>query len=36
MVRINTDPVDVSQLGWNEAKAWDQIAAYYAEQLPLR
>ena len=33
MVRINTDPVDSEKLGWNEAAAWDAIAAYYAETL---
>jgi UDP-glucose 4-epimerase len=36
MVRINTDPLDAAQLGWSETTAWDAIAAYYAEQLPLR
>lgn len=36
MVRINTDPLDASRLAWNEAKAWDEIAAYYSEPLPLR
>jgi UDP-glucose 4-epimerase len=36
MVRINTDPLDVNRLGWSESTAWDAIAAYYAEQLPLR
>jgi nucleoside-diphosphate-sugar epimerase len=36
MVRINTDPLDAARLGWNETTAWDAIAAYYAEQLPLR
>lgn len=28
-VRINTDPVDGSALGWDEAEAWDTIAEYY-------
>ena len=36
MVRINTDPLDASRLGWNETAAWDEIAAFYSEQLPLR
>jgi UDP-glucose 4-epimerase len=27
-VRINTDPVDGQVLGWNEAQAWDEIAAF--------
>jgi UDP-glucose 4-epimerase len=36
MVRINTDPLDTNRLGWNETRAWDAIAAYYSEQLPLR
>ena len=33
LVRINTDPVDFKRLGWSEASAWDEVAAYYAEQL---
>jgi nucleoside-diphosphate-sugar epimerase len=36
MVRINTDPLDVAHLGWNESDAWDEIAGYYSSQLPLR
>lgn len=36
MVRINTDPLDTAALGFSEAAAWDQIADYYAAQLPLR
>lgn len=36
MVRINTDPIDAQRLGWSEAAAWDELAAYYAEQLPPR
>ena len=35
MVRINTDPVDATRLGWNESSSWDEIAAYYSEQLSL-
>jgi UDP-glucose 4-epimerase len=27
--RINTDVPDVEALGWNEATAWDELAAYY-------
>jgi nucleoside-diphosphate-sugar epimerase len=27
--RINTDFPDVEALGWNEATAWDELAAYY-------
>lgn len=28
-VRINTDILEADALGWNEAKAWDELAAYY-------
>jgi nucleoside-diphosphate-sugar epimerase len=28
-VRINTDPPDASALGWDEVKAWDDMADYY-------
>jgi nucleoside-diphosphate-sugar epimerase len=28
-VRINTDPLDAERLGWSEAQAWDELAAYY-------
>lgn len=28
-VRVNTDPVDGNSLGWNEARAWDEVADYY-------
>lgn len=28
-VRINTDLVDARALGWNEDRAWDEIAEYY-------
>jgi UDP-glucose 4-epimerase len=28
-IRINTDPVDADRLGWDEARAWDEIADYY-------
>jgi nucleoside-diphosphate-sugar epimerase len=29
-VRINSDACDAKRLGWDEARAWDAIAAYYA------
>jgi UDP-glucose 4-epimerase len=32
-VRINTDQPDVKELGWNEAKAWDELADYYRTTL---
>jgi len=28
-VRINTDPVDGGSLGWDEERAWDDVAGYY-------
>jgi nucleoside-diphosphate-sugar epimerase len=28
-VRINTDVIDGSAWGWNEAEAWDEVANYY-------
>lgn len=28
-IRINTDPLDAGRLGWDEAAAWDELAAYY-------
>ncbi len=28
-VRINTDLLDAAALGWNESRAWDEIADYY-------
>jgi UDP-glucose 4-epimerase len=28
-VRINLDPLDPNLLGWNEEKAWDEMAHYY-------
>lgn len=28
-VRVNTDVLDAAALGWDEAKAWDEIASYY-------
>lgn len=30
-VRLNTDPLDPSSLGWDEATAWDEVAAYYKD-----
>jgi nucleoside-diphosphate-sugar epimerase len=30
-VRINTDPLDARALGWSEAQAWDELAAWYRE-----
>ncbi len=32
MVRINTDVLDHDDLGWDEAAAWDQVAAFYQQQ----
>jgi len=32
-VRINTDPLDAAELGWNEREAWDELAAYYRSAL---
>ena len=28
-VRINTDPLDGASLGWDEARAWNEMAEYY-------
>lgn len=28
-IRYNTDPLSTSKLGWNETKAWDNLAEYY-------
>lgn len=30
-VRINVDVVDGQAVGWNEGRAWDEIAAYYVD-----
>jgi nucleoside-diphosphate-sugar epimerase len=30
--RINTDKLDTVRLGWHEAEAWDELAAYYRER----
>jgi UDP-glucose 4-epimerase len=30
MIRINTDVVDTKALGWDDSKAWDDLATYYA------
>ncbi|MBK8267403.1 MAG: NAD(P)-dependent oxidoreductase [Planctomycetes bacterium] len=32
-VRLNTDVLDVSALGWNECLAWDQIAEFYGNKI---
>ncbi len=29
--RWNTDPLDAAELGWDEARAWDDLAVYYRE-----
>jgi UDP-glucose 4-epimerase len=29
--RVNTQPVDGKALGWNEAKAWDELGEYYKQ-----
>lgn len=34
-VRINTDPIDAADLGWDEAGAWDAVAEFYEQQAPL-
>ena len=31
-IRINTDPLDADRLGWDEARAWDELAEYYQER----
>lgn len=31
-MRINTDFVNAEQFGWNEEKAWDDMASYYLSQ----
>ena len=33
-VRINIDVPDHAALGWNEAVAWDELAAYYRQYPP--
>ena len=30
-IRVNTDPLDTSALGWSEAEAWDELASYYQD-----
>ena len=32
MVRINTDVLDHDDLEWDEATAWDEVAAFYQQQ----
>jgi UDP-glucose 4-epimerase len=29
--RVNTDRLDPAELGWDEARAWDELAAYYLD-----
>ena len=33
-VRINTDRLDAATLGWDENRAWDELAAYYRDRYP--
>lgn len=35
-VRINTDPLDGGRLGWDETRAWDELAIYYRETFAAR
>ena len=30
-IRINTDPLDIDALGWDESIAWDEFAQYYRQ-----
>ncbi|MFH1111377.1 MAG: NAD(P)-dependent oxidoreductase [Planctomycetota bacterium] len=30
-IRINTEPIDGKRLGWDEARAWDELAEYYKQ-----
>jgi UDP-glucose 4-epimerase len=30
-VRVNTDRLDPAELGWDEARAWDELARFYLE-----
>jgi nucleoside-diphosphate-sugar epimerase len=32
-VRVNTDLLDHAELGWNEARAWDDLTRYYQARL---
>ena len=32
-VRVNTDSLEPSELGWNERIAWDDLTSYYQERL---
>jgi nucleoside-diphosphate-sugar epimerase len=32
-VRLNTDQLDAAALGWDEARAWDELAEYYRQIL---
>ncbi len=31
LMRVNTQPVDTSRLGWNECRAWDEVGHFYQE-----
>lgn len=31
-IRVNTDALDAGALDWDEAAAWDELAAYYSQQ----
>ena len=33
LVRMNTEPVDGTALGWSESAAWDELAEYYERAL---
>jgi nucleoside-diphosphate-sugar epimerase len=33
MIRINTDYIDALSVGWGEARAWDELANYYARTI---
>ena len=32
-VRVNTDPLEASVLGWNEQRGWDDLTSYYKARL---
>lgn len=36
MSRMNSDALDNDALGWNEARAWDDLASYYGRQHALQ
>ena len=33
LVRVNTDSLEPSELGWNERSAWDELTSYYQARL---